>query len=839
MNNKKTTDGKRRDSIDITSRDSKAATRTDGKRNGARTGGGASLGGSVLSRVYRPDELILSRYLVLSKPLQGGFGRVYRIRNTDWNMVLAMKQPIEKITDRARQKEFINECNAWFSLGVHPNIVRCYFVRNVDGVPSIFSEWMDGGSLTGWIYRDGKPPSGYAVAGSNAGRLYEGGESAALERVLDVAIQMARGLRYANKLGIVHRDVKPDNVLLTADGLAKIADFGIALAREGLYADGEADAYCTVKYCSPEQLLNLDEETKVKHEITQASDIWSWAVATLEMFVCDRPWIDGKWAGVDCEHYFDSAFLPVPEDLKALLRHCFVEEPTDRPDNFGEVEAMLRDVYATVTGKNYHRREPKAMSENADILNNKALSYIEMRLPAEAEACWLQALERQPDHLHSVFNHTVYLLRKARISANTAMNIMRNVFENNPRDAAAKALYAHICVEGKDYAMAMKLLKGKRELLPDVKWSMSKITDSAELEVWQRGFRHITDEIKRFLQQDDIESALVLLEELYKMPAVYRPARQRLNDAIAQRCNIRGLRSLVLERRLGKCKERFAFNAEGLTIRNNHIYDVVNDKYHTRFEPGFSHYCFNTTGNIVYVSDIEGLHAYDAHTGKNLIWCLSHFNALAMNVSPDGKFLIFAHAPQILFYDITEKSTKRIVGHNDLVLDIAFGRDASTYFTLEKDDYNAYAGKLWLYNVATYDPKVLELVPTFIDEHSKLISDSVTGFCLTADRSKILVGHIGYMELIDIQSGEKIAECVHEHSGYCFESLRFFKGDRFVLTAGRPGLVCYWDLKRKRCLRILPCEGNHLALHPEGNFAVLSDSANASLIRINHHFETI
>ena len=115
--------------------------------------------------------------------------------------------------------------------------------------------------------------------------------------------------------GLIHQDVKPDNLLLSREGEAKVADFGIARARAALTvseSDILADktmfsaggAY-TPMYCSPEQ-MNGDT-------LTRRTDVWSWAVSVLEMFLGQRPWMNGAVAGIGCEDYFGMARIPVPE----------------------------------------------------------------------------------------------------------------------------------------------------------------------------------------------------------------------------------------------------------------------------------------------------------------------------------------------------------------------------------------------------------------------------------------------------------------------------------------------------------------------------------------------
>ena len=169
-------------------------------------------------RIRKGDE-ILETYQVLSDAIHGGMGSVWRVHHMSWDVDLAMKRPQPKYFaegSEKRKEEFVKECENWIDLGLHPNIVSCYYVRDISGVPSIFSEWMDGGSLKDLI-RDGS--------------LYEGAEEEVQARLTNIAFQAARGLQYSHEHGLIHQDVKPGNLLLTKNWNAKIADFGLAKAR--------------------------------------------------------------------------------------------------------------------------------------------------------------------------------------------------------------------------------------------------------------------------------------------------------------------------------------------------------------------------------------------------------------------------------------------------------------------------------------------------------------------------------------------------------------------------------------------------------------------------------
>src|SRR5262249_4740748 len=123
-----------------------------------------------------------------------------------------------------------------------------------------------------------------------------------LDRVLDVAIQFAWGLHAGHEHGVIHQHVKPANVLLTTDGIAKVTDFGLARARALASVAGKsasvAAAGLTPAYASPEQALG--------RSLTRKTDVWSWGVSVLEMFVGQVTWGSGTVADEVLEHYLET-----------------------------------------------------------------------------------------------------------------------------------------------------------------------------------------------------------------------------------------------------------------------------------------------------------------------------------------------------------------------------------------------------------------------------------------------------------------------------------------------------------------------------------------------------
>ena len=139
-----------------------------------------------------------------------------------------MKSPLPGRFKSERDKErFVRECETWINLGLHPHIVSCHYVRIAGGIPRVFAEYVAGGSLKDWIAQ-GRLLSPASERGAATQSPAEGGASADLARILDLAIQIAWGMAFAHGKGLVHRDLKPANVLMTPGGTAKVTDFGLA-----------------------------------------------------------------------------------------------------------------------------------------------------------------------------------------------------------------------------------------------------------------------------------------------------------------------------------------------------------------------------------------------------------------------------------------------------------------------------------------------------------------------------------------------------------------------------------------------------------------------------------
>ncbi|MFF7633157.1 protein kinase [Kitasatospora sp. NPDC008050] len=414
---------------------------------------------------WQIGDVIDDRYEVTGVHEAGGMGLVHRVRHLLWGSDLAVKSPRPELLRSAREREqFTAEAETWVSLGLHPHVCGCHYVREIDGIPRVFAEYVDGGSLREHI-RDR--------------RLYRGTPQEVRARILDVAIQLAWGLQHAHDQGLVHQDVKPANVLLDRDGTAKITDFGLARARpvtpdpvSGSGGPGGADGPTgpgepgvslpvlsggmTPVYASPEQFAG--------DRLSRRTDVYSFAVSVLEMFTGGVTWYVGPVAGAALELYRTgprSEDLPaMPAGLADLLQRCLDHDPARRPHSTAEVAAELALVYERVTGERYPRPTPVAADLRADELNNRALSLLDLQRFADAEQAFAAALEADPRHLSATYNRGLFRWRRGEITDEDLVTDLDALRAGTGDPWQARYLLSQVHLERGDLDGARTLLDG-------------------------------------------------------------------------------------------------------------------------------------------------------------------------------------------------------------------------------------------------------------------------------------------------------------------------------------------------------------------------------------------
>jgi serine/threonine-protein kinase len=269
--------------------------------------------GTILGGRYRLVELLG----------QGGMARIYRAHDNQLDRDVAVKilRP-EYGRDPDFGSRFRHEAQAAASLN-HPNIVAVYDYGQDEAGPFIVMELVDGEDLASIIKRSGALPPRQAAR---------------------VTAEAARALHAAHQRGIVHRDVKPGNVMINRDGQVKVTDFGIARAIAEAQMTLPGTTLGSVHYFSPEQARG--------DQATAASDIYSLGIVLFELLTGHRPWEADSAAAVAMARLAGPAPDPLtlrpstPPDLAAIDRKALATEPADRWSSASSMAAALEAFLA-------------------------------------------------------------------------------------------------------------------------------------------------------------------------------------------------------------------------------------------------------------------------------------------------------------------------------------------------------------------------------------------------------------------------------------------------------------------------------------------------------------
>ncbi len=274
---------------------------------------------AVIGRVF--DE----RYEVIRKVGSGGMADVYLAKDRVLGRQVALKVLSAQFTnDREFIERFRREAAAAASLN-HPNIVQVYDKGEAEGTYYIAMEYLPGRSLKDIILK-------YAPLDS--------------ELIVSVARQIVEALRYVHRRDIIHRDIKPQNIIIDDEGRVKVTDFGIARARGGASLTEVGTSIGTAHYISPEQAQGLPVEA--------ASDLYSLGVVMYEMATGRLPFDGENSVGIAMQHVNDaprppSAFVPdIPENLEAVILRAMAKEPIAR---YLTAQAMLDDLWKVQEGE--------------------------------------------------------------------------------------------------------------------------------------------------------------------------------------------------------------------------------------------------------------------------------------------------------------------------------------------------------------------------------------------------------------------------------------------------------------------------------------------------------
>jgi eukaryotic-like serine/threonine-protein kinase len=284
-------------------------------------------------------ELIANRYELGDVLGSGGMSSVYRAFDTllERNVALKILHP-QYHGDDDQVERFRREARSVAQLS-HPHIVTVIDRGEEAGREYIVFELVDGDDLKQLVERGGPLP---------------------VRRALELGLEIGRALAFAHGQGLVHRDVKPQNVLLDADGRAKVTDFGIARSVTTVGNTEPGTVLGTSHYIAPEQAQGerADEQT----------DVYSFGVVLYELLVGEVPYPGDSFVTVAMKHVTEPVpsvleHRPdVPLRLASLVERCLAKDPSDRPASMdevvGELEACRADLDAKEGGEATMIRKP-------------------------------------------------------------------------------------------------------------------------------------------------------------------------------------------------------------------------------------------------------------------------------------------------------------------------------------------------------------------------------------------------------------------------------------------------------------------------------------------------
>ena len=269
----------------------------------------------------KTGSIFASRFEVIEELGKGGMGKVYKVLDKEVNEKIALKLLKPEIAaDEKTIERFRNELRFARKIG-HPNVCRMYDLNREGDTHYITMELVSGEDLKSTITRIGQFPIGKTVS---------------------IANQICDGLAEAHRLGVVHRDLKPQNIMLDKEGNARIMDFGIARSLKAKGLTGAGVMIGTPEYMSPEQV-------EVK-EVDQRSDIYSLGVILYEMVTGRLPFEGETSIAIAMKHKTEAPQNPgkintqIPEELSRVILKCLEKDREKRYQSAGEVRAELETI---------------------------------------------------------------------------------------------------------------------------------------------------------------------------------------------------------------------------------------------------------------------------------------------------------------------------------------------------------------------------------------------------------------------------------------------------------------------------------------------------------------
>ncbi len=301
--------------------------------------------------MIRIGMFIDDRYEILEKIGSGGMSDVYKAKCHKLNRFVAIKflKP-QYCSDKSFVANFKTEAQSAAAL-LHPNVVSVYDVNEFEGLYYIVMEYVDGITLKEYIEKNGRLP---------------------VKEATSISIQIAQGIEAAHNANIIHRDIKPQNILISREGKIKVTDFGIA--RTTTANTIGTDILGSVHYISPEQARggNVDER----------SDIYSFGILFYEMVTGKLPFEGETTVSIALKHIQENVPLvsdivpQTPSSVVKIIEKCTQKKPERR---YQKVSSLLSDLKTSLISPNedFVVLEPEAADSATIVMSGNEARYIQ------------------------------------------------------------------------------------------------------------------------------------------------------------------------------------------------------------------------------------------------------------------------------------------------------------------------------------------------------------------------------------------------------------------------------------------------------------------------------
>ncbi|MFN8489554.1 MAG: protein kinase [Caldilineaceae bacterium] len=695
----------------------------------------AQITGPQARDTWEPGSVIAGLYRVEKFVGQGFMGTVHRVHHLQWDLDLAVKTPSPKVLTRKDAKQFLerleSEAYQWSRLGLHPNLTSCFYVRTLeDGIRHLFIEFVDGESLTEWISQ-GRFPN--------------------LAMALDVGIQICWGMGWAHSQGMVHLDLKPDNILMTLDGTPKVTDFGLVRAMSGWSepTDAAADTRAiggTPGYAAPEQRGG-------EKNVIAAADVYALGVVLYELLQqsLGLPKCPDTFLPRARPSFYKTKLKSRSDRLSQVLLRSIASEPEERYADAATLAEDLTRAYKDLTGVAYLREKPDTVRVLADGLNNRALSMLDLDKQSEAEDDWQAALNVDPTHPESVYNHGLRLWRSARTTDETLVQQMENVCTNHADEWKPLVLLAQIHLERKDSRAMQAALDRAQATLDGVDAADAAHTEVAAL-------------------RQKIEVASIRCLHIFTGHTKTVTSVRLSTDGCLALSGSRDRTLRLWDLESGKCLRVMKGHAAGVTS-----------------------VCLSADARLALSGSADAtLRLWDLASGQCLRVMEGHIQLVtSVNLSTDGRFALSGSGSPLgqsdntlRLWDVASGQCLRIMeGHTDPVLSVCFSADGHYALSGSVDK----TLRLW-------DVETGCCLHIFWGH-----TNDVNSVCLSADRTIAFSGSDDFtVRQWDVATGQCL--CTFTGHNRWVSSVSLSADGCFALS-GSENTVRLWNVKTGQCLR--------------------------------------